>query len=324
MKRALITGITGQDGSYLAELLIGHGYEVHGLVRRVAVLDSRQRTERIAAIRDRLTLHPGDITDYRRVLSVFRSYPFDECYHLAAQSFVAESFEDPFATLRANIDGTLHVLEAIRTERPKCRLYFAATSEMFGNAEVEPQTETTPLRPRSPYAVSKVAGFDLCRNYREAHKLHISCGILFNHESPRRGSEFVTRKITLGLARIKAGLEDHIRLGNLDTKRDWGHAADYVRAMHAMLQCNDPGDYVIATGHSHRIRHFLTEACRIADLDPEKCVRIDSTFCRPTDVFSLRGDYRKATLNLGWFPTVSLDQIIAEMMQADLRRYGLL
>src|SRR5215210_8677441 len=248
MTRALITGITGQDGSYLAELLLEKGYEVHGIVRRVAIEDPEHRLWRILHLKDRLHLHAASLESLPSIYRVFQTVKPDECYHLAAQSFVAYSFEDEFSTLNANINGTHYVLSAFREAAPKARFYFAGSSEMFGESGISPQNESTPFHPRSAYGISKVAGFDLTRNYREAYGLHASSGILFNHESPRRGFEFVTRKITSHVARIKLGLAHELRLGNLEAKRDWGHARDFVRAMWLMLQQEHPDDYVISTG----------------------------------------------------------------------------
>src|SRR5437016_4764143 len=260
MKRALITGITGQDGSYLAELLLEKGYEVHGLVRRVAIEDPEHRLWRILHLKDRLKLHAASLESLPSIYRVFQAVKPDECYHLAAQSFVAYSFEDEFSTLNANINGTHHVLAALRDCAPNCRFYFAASSEMFGKVEKVPQTEQTPFHPRSAYGISKVAGFHLTRNYREAYDLHASCGILFNHESPRRGFEFVTRKISSHVAMIKLGKARQITMGNLDAKRDWGHAREYTEAMWLMLQSEVPDDFVIATGETHSVRDFLDTA----------------------------------------------------------------
>ncbi|PYS67051.1 MAG: GDP-mannose 4,6-dehydratase, partial [Acidobacteria bacterium] len=235
-KRALITGITGQDGSYLAEYLLGLDYEVHGLVRGVAFEAPQQRFGRITHLLDQLVLHPANLESYSSIFHVLSRHQFNECYHLAAQSFVAESFADGFSTMNTNINGTHHILAALKEQQPNCKFYFAGSSEMFGKAHEVPQRESTPFHPRNPYGISKVAGFDLTRNYREAYGMFCSSGILFNHESPRRGHEFVTRKISSGVARIKLGLNSELRLGSLSAKRDWGHAADYVRAMHLMLQ----------------------------------------------------------------------------------------
>src|SRR5437867_1870153 len=255
-KKALITGLTGQDGSYLAEHLLSLGYEVHGLVRRVALEDPQRRFNRIADLLDRLVLHPASLESYPSIFHVISREHFDECYHLAAQSFVAESFADGFSTMNTNINGTHYVLAALRELQPQCRFYFAGSSEMFGKAREVPQNENTPFHPRSPYGISKVAGFELTRNYREAYDLFCASGILFNHESPRRGFEFVTRKISAGVARIKSGRSREVRLGNLDAQRDWGHAREYVEAMWLMLQQSQPDDYVIATGECHSVRDF--------------------------------------------------------------------
>src|SRR5438874_8027461 len=266
-KRALITGLTGQDGSYLAELLLSLGYEVHGLVRRVALEDPGRRFNRIEHLLDQMTLHPASLESYPSVFHVISRHDFDECYHLAAQSFVAESFADGFSTMNTNINGTHYVLAALRELRPRCRFYFAGSSEMFGKVRQVPQNENTAFYPRSPYGISKVAGFELTRNYREAYEMFCVGGILFNHESPRRGYEFVTRKISSTVARIKLGLASELRLGNLEARRDWGHARDYVGAMHLMLQQEQPDDYVIATGESHSVREFCELAFAEVGLD---------------------------------------------------------
>ncbi|MGH9943544.1 MAG: GDP-mannose 4,6-dehydratase, partial [Pyrinomonadaceae bacterium] len=299
-KLALITGITGQDGSYLAEHLLDRGYEVHGLVRRVALEDPERRFARIARLLDRLTLHPASLESYPSVFSVFGRHRFDECYHLAAQSFVAESFADGFSTMATNINGTHYVLAAIKELQPDCRFYFAGSSEMFGKVVETPQTETTRFHPRSPYGISKVAGFDLTRNYREAYDMFCASGILFNHESPRRGHEFVTRKISSTVARIKAGRADELRLGNLEARRDWGHARDYVRAMHLMLQRDEPDDYVVSTGETHTVGEFCERAFQQAGLDYREYVKIDERYLRPAEVDLLVGDSAKARRELGW------------------------
>src|SRR5262249_4760261 len=277
-KRALITGITGQDGSYLAEHLLDLGYEVHGIVRRVALEDPQRRFTRISHILDKLTLHPASIESYPSIFHVMTQDHFDECYHLAAQSFVAESFLDGFSTMNTNINGTHYMLAALRELQHSCRFYFAGSSEMFGKVRETPQNEGTPFHPRSPYGISKVAGFDLTRNYREAYNMFCVSGILFNHEGPRRGYEFVTRKVTSTVAQIKLGLAKELRLGNLDAKRDWGHAKDYVRAMHLMLQQETPKDYVIATGHTHTVREFCELAFAEVGLDYSKYVQIDERY----------------------------------------------
>src|SRR5919197_3269592 len=266
-KSALITGITGQDGSYLAEYLLADGYEVHGIVRRIAIEDPDRRFGRITHLLDRIKLHAASLESYPSIFQVFSQQKYDECYHLAAQSFVAESFADGFSTLSTNFNGTHYVLAALRELQPDCKFYFAGSSEMFGKVKEVPQKETTPFYPRSPYGISKVAGFELTRNYREAYGMFCVSGLLFNHEGPRRGFEFVTRKITSTVAKIKLGLASELRLGNLDAKRDWGHAADYVEAMWLMLQQDQPGDYVVASGQTHAVREFVALAFERVGLD---------------------------------------------------------
>ena len=319
MKRALITGITGQDGSYLAELLLSKGYEVHGIVRRVALEDPTGRFTRLASILDRLVLHPASLESYASIFKVIAEVQPDECYHLAAQSFVAESFEDGFSTMNININGTHHVLAALREACPRCRFYFAGSSEMFGKVRESPQNEHTPFHPRSPYGISKVSGYYLTMNYREAYGLFACSGILFNHESPRRGREFVTRKITTGVARIKAGHQKELRLGNLDALRDWGHAADYVEAMWRMLQQDDPQDYVVATGETHSVREFCDVAFGEAGLDWKEFVLSDPKFFRPAEVEVLTGNAGKASAALGWHRRYDFKALIREMVQSDLR-----
>jgi GDPmannose 4,6-dehydratase len=316
-KKALITGITGQDGSYLAEHLVNLGYEVHGLVRRVALEDPQRRFSRIEHLLKQITLHPASLESYPSIFHVVSQHDFDECYHLAAQSFVAESFHDGFSTMNTNINGTHYMLAALRELRPRCRFYFAGSSEMFGKVTETPQRETTRFHPRSPYGISKVAGFDLTRNYREAYGMFTTNGILFNHESPRRGHEFVTRKITSGVARIKLGLADEIWLGNLEARRDWGHAKDYVKAMHLMLQ-EEPDDYVIATGETHSVREFCERAFGEVDLDYQKHVKIDERLLRPAEVDLLVGDATKARRELGWQPDYTFAGLVSEMVHADI------
>jgi len=318
-KKALITGITGQDGSYLAEHLLGLGYEVHGLVRRVALEIPERRTERINHLLDRITLHPASLESYPSVFHVVSRHDFDECYHLAAQSFVAESFADGFSTMNTNINGTHYVLAALRELRPQCRFYFAGSSEMFGKVREVPQNEDTAFYPRSPYGISKVAGFELTRNYREAYEMFCVSGILFNHESPRRGYEFVTRKISSTVARIKLGLASELRLGNLEARRDWGHAKDYVRAMHLMMQQPEAGDYVIATGTAHSVADFCERAFAEVGLDYRQYVVTDERFRRPAEVDQLVGNASKAQEMLGWTPEYTFDQLVSEMVQSDLR-----
>src|ERR671926_158250 len=309
-KKALITGITGQDGSYLAELLLSLGYEVHGLVRRVALEDPQRRFTRIRHLLDQITLHPASLESYASLFHIVSRYDFEECYHLAAQSFVAESFADGFSTMNTNINGTHYMLAALRELQPHCHFYFAGSSEMFGKVAEVPQKETTRFHPRSPYGISKVAGFDLTRNYREAYGMFCVSGILFNHESPRRGFEFVTRKITSTVARIKAGLADELRLGNLEAQRDWGHAADYVRAMHLMLQRDEADDYVVATGETHTVREFCERAFAEVGLDWREYVKIDEQFYRPAEVDLLIGDATKARTALGWEPRYTFEQLV--------------
>ena len=318
MKKVLITGITGQDGSYLAEQLLDLGCEVHGLVRRVALEDPTRRFTRLEHLLDRITLHAASLESYPSIFHVLSRHQFDECYHLAAQSFVAESFADGFSTMNININGTHYLLAALRELQPECRFYFAGSSEMFGKVRATPQNEETPFHPRSPYGISKVAGFDLTRNYREAYGMYCVSGILFNHESPRRGYEFVTRKITSTVARIKLGLATELRLGNLDAKRDWGHAADYVRAMQAMLQQPTADDYVIATGETHSVRDFCASAFGLVGLDWQQYVVVDEKFYRQAEVDLLVGDSSKARKLLGWQPNYGFAELIESMVQADL------
>jgi GDPmannose 4,6-dehydratase len=318
MKKALITGITGQDGSYLAELLLEHGYQVHGVVRRVALEQPEQRLGRISHIADKIELQAGSLESYPSLFHILSRCQFDECYHLAAQSFVAESFADGFSTMNTNINGTHYLLAALRELQPKCKFYYAGSSEMFGKVRETPQTETTPFHPRSPYGISKVAGYYLTINYREAHQMYCCNGMLFNHESPRRGFEFVTRKITHHVARIKLGLAEELRLGNLEARRDWGHAADYVRAMYLMMQQQDPGDYVVATGETHSVREFCEIAFSEVGLDYRQYVREDPKFFRPAEVDLLAGDASKAQRILGWVPTRTFRQVISEMVRHDV------
>ncbi|HEY6231804.1 MAG TPA: GDP-mannose 4,6-dehydratase [Pyrinomonadaceae bacterium] len=317
-KRALITGISGQDGSYLTEHLLELGYEVHGLVRRVALEDPERRFSRIRHLLDDTQLHAASLESYPSIFQVISRFDFDECYHLAAQSFVAESFADGFSTMNTNINGTHYMLAALREVRPQCRFYFAGSSEMFGNASEMPQRETTPFNPRSPYGISKVAGFMLNRNYREAYQMFCAGGILFNHEGPRRGFEFVTRKITATVARIKLGQATELRLGNLDARRDWGHSKDYVRAMHLMLQQDEPDDYVVATGESHTVSEFCELAFAQVGLDYRDYVVVDQQFYRPAEVESLIGDATKAREVLGWQPEHTFQELVEEMVNNDL------
>jgi len=322
-RKALITGITGQDGSYLAELLLSKGYEVHGMVRRVALEDPSRRLGRIESLVSKLRLHAASLESFPSIYHVFRAVQPDECYHLAAQSFVSYSFDDEFSTLNTNINGTHFVLAALKDVVPKCRFYFAGSSEMFGRVAEIPQTETTRFHPRSAYGISKVAGFDLTRNYREAYGIHASSGILFNHESPRRGFEFVTRKITSGIARILAGQSKELRLGNLEAKRDWGHARDYVEAMWSMLQQDDPDDYVVATGKSHSVSDFVQMAFGLAGLDPNKYLVSDPEFYRPAEVQLLIGNPAKAEAKLGWRSKTDFEGLVREMVESDCLSLGI-
>jgi GDPmannose 4,6-dehydratase len=320
--KALITGITGQDGSYLLELLLTKGYEVHGVVRRVALEDPEHRMSRILPHLDEVQLHSASLESYPSLHHVVARVQPDECYHLAAQSYVGYSFDDEFSTFNTNINGTHYLLAALKHVAPHCRFYFAGTSEMFGMAEVAPQSETTRFHPRSSYGISKVCGFDLTRNYREAYGMHASSGILFNHESPRRGYEFVTRKITSGIARILAGAATGLRLGNLEAKRDWGHAREYVEAMWRMLQQPEADDYVIATGESHSVREFVELAFDQVGLDWNAYVRESSELYRPAEVSFLLGDASKARARLGWQPGTTFEQLVREMVEADCQALG--
>jgi GDPmannose 4,6-dehydratase len=317
---ALITGITGQDGSYLAEFLLEQGYEVHGIVRRIALEDPDHRLWRIRHLNKNLELHPASLESFASIYRVVRSVAPDECYHLAAQSFVSYSFEDEFSTLNTNINGTHYMLAALHDLAPDCRFYFAGSSEMFGRADEVPQNERTRFHPRSSYGISKVAGFELTRNYREAYGLHASSGILYNHESPRRGYEFVTRKITYHAARIKLGLETKLPLGNLEAKRDWGHAREYVTVMWRMLQQPDPGDYVVATGKTHSVGEFAELAFSFLGLDYRNYVEIDSKLVRPAEVDILQGDASRAKRDLEWNNKIGFRELVREMVDADLEK----
>jgi GDPmannose 4,6-dehydratase len=319
VKRALVTGITGQDGSYLAEFLLAKGYEVHGMVRRVALEDPAHRLSRIKHILDRVQLHPASLESYPSVFKMVQAVQPDECYHLAAQSFVSYSFEDEFSTFNTNINGTHFVLSSIREAAPRCRFYFAGSSEMFGHAEVVPQNEKTRFHPRSVYGISKVSGYELTRNYRESYGLKAAVGILFNHESPRRGFEFVTRKISSTVAQIKKGLASELALGNLDAARDWGYAKEYVEAMWMMLQQEEPRDYVIATGETHTVREFVEEAFALVDLDWRQHTRTDPQYFRPAEVMVLCGDARLAREELGWEPKTRFKDLVRIMVEADLQ-----
>ena len=317
-KKALITGITGQDGSYLSEFLLKKGYSVHGMVRRVASEDKSHRFWRLRNFLDKITIHAGSLESYASIINIITKIKPDEIYHLGAQSYIDYAFKDEFSTINTNINGTHFLLSAIKEFSPKTKFYFAGTSEMFGKVREIPQTEKTPFYPRSVYGISKVAGFDLTRNYREAYNLFCCSGILFNHESPRRGFEFVTRKITHSVARIKFGLQKDLRLGNMNAKRDWGHAKDHVEAMWLMLNQKEPRDYVVSTGKHYTVRDFAKLAFELVDLDYRKYVKVDKKFYRPTEVDSLLGDCRKAKRELKWKPKYDFQKLVEDMVQADL------
>ena len=318
MPRALITGITGQDGSYLAELLLDKGYEVWGMVRRA----STESYERIEHIRDRLNFVQGDLLDQPSLTEALVQSEPEEVYNLAAQSFVPTSWSQPVLTAEFTAVGVTRLLEAIRQVNPKLRFYQASSSEMFGQVRETPQTELTPLYPRSPYGVAKCYGHYITVNYRESYDMFCCSGILFNHESPRRGLEFVTRKVTDGVARIKLGLTDHLSLGNLDAKRDWGFAGDYVDAMWRMLQQDEPDDYVVATGETHTVERLVEVAFGHVGLDWRDYVRTDPAFIRPAEVDLLVGDPAKAKARLGWEPSVDFEGLVRMMVDADLERLG--
>ncbi len=314
--KALITGITGQDGSYLAELLLEKGYQVHGMVRR----SSEEKFERISHLKDKITLHQGDLLDQFSLAALLSQIQPDEVYNLAAQSFVPTSWSQPVLTGEFTALGVTKMLEALRHTLPKARFYQASSSEMFGKVLEVPQTEATPFYPRSPYGVAKAYGHHITVNYRESFNLFAVSGILFNHESPRRGLEFVTRKVTYGAARIKLGLQERLPMGNLDAKRDWGFAGDYVEAMWRMLQQKQPDDYVIATNETHTVRELCEIAFGRVGLDYQKHVFTDPAFVRPAEVDLLIGDYAKAKRGLGWEPKVKFKQLIEMMVDADLER----
>jgi GDPmannose 4,6-dehydratase len=316
MKRALITGITGQDGSYLSDFLLTQGYEVHGMVRR----SSTENFERIQHLKDRVTLHQADLLDQLSVISILRDVRPVEIYNLAAQSFVPTSWVQPVLTGEFTALGVTRMLEAVRLVVPKARFYQASSSEMFGKVQETPQTERTPFWPRSPYGVAKVYGHWITVNYRESYGLFAVSGILFNHESPRRGREFVTRKISHAVASIKLGLQKELLLGNLDAKRDWGFAGDYVRAMWLMLQQKSPDDFVVATGENHTVREFCQIAFDHVGLPWKKHVKVDPALFRPAEVNTLCGDPGKARRKLGWKPEVSFEALVRMMVDADLKR----
>lgn len=325
MKKALITGITGQDGSYLAELLIGKGYEVHGIIRRASTfntgrIDHLYRDPHVNGIN--LLLHYGDIADSTNLIKLLYRIQPEEIYHLAAQSHVRVSFDIPEYTGDVTGLGTIRILEAIRETGLQTKFYQASSSEMFGQVKEIPQKETTPFYPRSPYAAAKVYAYWVTVNYRESYDIFACNGILFNHESPRRGETFVTRKITRGIAMIKAGLQDKLYLGNLDAKRDWGYAEEYVNAMWLMMQQDQPDDFVIATGETHSVREFLEEAFSYAGMDWKDYVEIDPKYCRPAEVNLLVGDAGKAKQKLGWEPKIKFKDLVRLMVDADMLAFG--
>ncbi len=315
-RRALVTGITGQDGAYLAEMLLDRGYEVHGMVRR----SSTESFERIAELRDRVHLHQADLLDQLSIVRLVDEVRPRELYNLAAQSFVPTSFQQPLLTGEFTALGVTRLLEAVRLIDPKIRFYQASSSEMFGSVKEEPQNEQTPFHPRSPYGVAKVYGHWITVNFRESYGLYACSGILFNHESPLRGKEFVTRKITDGVARIKQGLQSELLLGNLDAQRDWGYAADYVEAMWMMMQLDEPDDFIVATGVKHSVREFTELAFAHVGLHWKDHVVVDPSLLRPADVNTLCGDASKAHKVLGWKPKVALSELVAMMVDADMER----
>ena len=317
-KIALITGITGQDGSYLAELLLSKKYEVHGLVRRVALEHIDHRLWRIKHILKKIKLHAATLESYASIVKIINKIKPDEIYHLGAQSYVDYSFNDEFSTLNTNINGTHYLLSAIKDFSPKSKFYFAGSSEMYGKVAEIPQSEKTPFYPRSPYGISKVTGYELTRNYRESYNLFCVSGILFNHESPRRGFEFVTRKISYAVAKIKLGLQKKIELGNIEAKRDWGHAKDYVKAMWLMLQKDKPDDYVVCTGKQHSVKQFLQLAFSLVDLNYKDYLIVNKNLFRPAEVNSLIGSSKKARKFLKWKPNYDFKSLVKEMVKEDL------
>jgi len=319
--KALITGITGQDGSYLAEFLLKKNYSVHGIVRRVAIEDQDHRLWRIKHLLNKITLHSASLESYASLVKIISKLKPTELYHLGAQSFVAYSFQDEFSTINSNINGTHYILSALKDFSIKTKLYFAGSSEMFGKVQRIPQNEKTRFYPRSSYGISKCTGFDLIRNYREAYDIFACTGILFNHESPRRGFEFVTRKITSAVAKIKLGKQKYLELGNLKAKRDWGHAKDYVVAMWKMLQQKKPDDFVIGTGKVHSVEEFLKISFDYAGLNYKKYVRINKKFYRPAEVDYLIADYSKAQKKLKWKPQIKFKELVTEMTESDLKTF---
>jgi GDPmannose 4,6-dehydratase len=322
VRRALITGINGQDGSYLAELLLEHGFEVHGIVRRDAMEDASHRLVNISHLLSRIKLHVGSVDNHLAVYRVVNQVRPDQCYHLAAASFVSYSFDDEASVLSSNFNSTHHLLSSLKELSPQCRFYFAGSSEMFGSADTHPQNEGTRFNPRSIYGISKLAGYHLVCNYRRQHGLFACTGILYNHESPRRGFEFVTRKITSTIAKIHLGMADRLELGNMDARRDWGYSPEYVKAMLAMLEQEQPDDYVIATGNLHSVRDFLEAAFAVIGRDYRKYVHTSEEYFRPDETVPLHGDFAKASRILGWRPEKTLPEIATEMVRADIALLG--
>lgn len=321
-KKAIITGLAGQDGSYLAELLISKGYEVHGIVRRVAIEDTAHKLKNIGHLLDKIELHVASLDNVLSIIKTVKDVVPDECYHLAASSFVSYSFEDEISILNNNVNSTHYLLASLKEFAPKCRFYFAGTSEMFGNVAVEPQNEETPFNPRSIYGISKVSGYHLVQNYRSQYGIFACTGIFYNHESPRRGYEFVTRKIVSSAVRIKLGLQDSLSLGNLDAYRDWGYAPDYVNAMWLMLQAEKPRDYVVASGETHSVREFVEIAFASLGLDYAQYVKVDPKFFRPTEKVKLCGNPERIIAQLGWKRSRSFKEIIREMVDLEMKRYS--
>ena len=321
MKKALITGIAGQDGSYLAEFLLAKGYEVHGIVRRIAIEDTEHKLKNLRHILYRVKLHVASLDNVLSLIKIVKDLQPDECYHLAASSFVSYTFEDEISILNNNVNSTHYLLAAIREFAPHCRVYFAGTSEMFGNVDHSPQDENTPFNPRSIYGISKVASYHLVKNYRQQYGMFACSGILYNHESPRRGYEFVTRKIVSSAVKIKLGFQDNLTLGNLEAYRDWGYAPDYVGAMWLMLQADHPDDYVIASGETHSVREFVEAVFSMLSLDYRNYVKVDPNFFRPAEKIQLCGNPAKAVERLKWLRTRSFQGLVEEMVESEMSLY---